>query len=38
VRRHDKATEHLDAAAEMFREMAMRFWLDKLEADRAELR
>ena len=31
------AQRDLDAAAAMFREMAMRFWLDKLEADRARL-
>jgi class 3 adenylate cyclase/tetratricopeptide (TPR) repeat protein len=31
------AQSHLDVAATAFREMAMRFWLDKLEADRARL-
>jgi class 3 adenylate cyclase/tetratricopeptide (TPR) repeat protein len=35
--RQDEAQHHLETALEMFREMAMRFWLDKLEVDRAEL-
>jgi class 3 adenylate cyclase/tetratricopeptide (TPR) repeat protein len=35
IGRHDEAQHQLDKAAEMFREMAMRFWMDKLEADSA---
>jgi tetratricopeptide (TPR) repeat protein len=35
--RRDEAQHHLDTAVGMLREMAMRFWLDKLEVDRAEL-
>jgi tetratricopeptide (TPR) repeat protein len=33
--RRDDAREHLDTAVAMFREMAMRYWLDKLKIDRA---
>jgi tetratricopeptide (TPR) repeat protein len=32
-----KATEHLGAAATMYREMGMRFWLEKAEAELKEL-
>jgi class 3 adenylate cyclase/tetratricopeptide (TPR) repeat protein len=35
--RRDEAQHHLNTAVGMLREMAMRFWLDKLEVDRAEL-
>ena len=35
--RPEASQRHLDTAAEMFREMGMRFWLDKLERERAEL-
>jgi class 3 adenylate cyclase/tetratricopeptide (TPR) repeat protein len=33
--RRQEAQDHLDVAVGMFREMAMRFWLEKLAADRA---
>ena len=32
-----KAGEHLTAAATMYREMDMRFWLDKAQVDLKEL-
>jgi hypothetical protein len=32
-----KAQEHLTTAAKMFREVDMRFWLEKAEAARAEV-
>ena len=35
--RQGEAQRHLDTAASMFGAMAMRFWLDKLESDRAEI-
>jgi tetratricopeptide (TPR) repeat protein len=37
AKRRDDSQHHLDTAVAMFREMAMRFWLDKLEVDRAQL-
>jgi hypothetical protein len=33
--RRTDSESYLDTAAQMFREMAMRFWLDKLDTDRA---
>ncbi|MGE5063750.1 MAG: hypothetical protein ACM3IG_06770, partial [Myxococcales bacterium] len=35
--RRDEAQDHLDMAVAMFRGMAMRFWVDKLESDRREV-
>ncbi|MGE5129726.1 MAG: adenylate/guanylate cyclase domain-containing protein [Sphingomonadaceae bacterium] len=35
--RREEAQCHLDVAVAMFRGMAMRFWLDKLESDRGEV-
>ncbi len=37
TRRREEAREHVAAAADMFREMEMRFWLERAEAERASL-
>jgi uncharacterized protein HemY len=35
--KHDQASEHLTTATTMYREMDMRFWLEKAEAELSRL-
>ena len=35
--KHDRAQQHLTTATTMYREMDMRFWLEKAEAEMREL-
>ena len=38
IKKREQAHEHLATATTMYREMDMRFWLEKVEAEMAALR